>query len=58
MNSLFILIYNNLQVNFWEQHLDLDTVDNIYSFNKGATCLNNLNNLPVAIIIDEYFAPL
>lgn len=58
MNSLFILSYNNLQINFWEQHLDLDAVDNIYLFNKGATCLNNLTKLPEAIIIDEYFAPI
>lgn len=57
MNCVFILSYNNLDISFWEQHLDLDKVESIYIFRQGSTCLNNLKLKPDMLIIDEYFAP-
>lgn len=57
MNCVFILSYNNLDISFWEQHLDLDKVESIYIFRQGSTCLNNLKMKPDMLIVDEYFAP-
>lgn len=57
MNCVFILSYNNLDISFWEQHLDLEKVESIYIFRQGNTCLNNLKLKPDMLIIDEYFAP-
>ncbi|NQX91047.1 MAG: hypothetical protein HRT74_02715 [Flavobacteriales bacterium] len=57
MNTLFILSYNNLDANFWQQHIPLDEVDKVCIFRNGSTCLNNLKLKPDMIIIDEYFAP-
>ena len=56
MKTVFILSYNNLGLDFWKNHLNLDESDKVYQFRKGDQCLRNMNCLPNLVIVDEYFA--
>ena len=56
MKTVFILSYNSLGLDFWENHLELDNSDKVHQFRSGQDCIKSLNNKPSLIIIDDYFA--
>ena len=56
MKTVFILSYNSLGLDFWENHLELGHSDKFHQFRSGRDCIKSLNHKPSLIIIDDYFA--
>lgn len=56
MKAIFILSYNRLGLDFWKNHLELDQSDKVYQFRSGQECVQNFNQEPTLVIIDDYFA--
>ena len=56
MKTVFILSYNSLGLDFWENHLELGHSDKVHQFRSGQDCIKSLHNKPSLIIIDDYFA--
>ncbi len=56
MKNIFVLSFNNLGLDFWKKHLEIQNVERIYQFTSAETCLKSLNCEPDLVIVDDYFS--
>lgn len=56
MKNIFVLSFNNLGLDFWKKHLEIENVERIYQFTSAEKCLKSINCEPDLVIVDDYFS--